>query len=168
MAEEHTGVNQKWFYRKHPFPITYTLLSSHSTYSLTFSSLPVSFLKFFLTAFNLLWSKRGINCVLYSFRMCHILVYITSFSCVSLLSDLLIWKLILQQIKIEGLPDAEGTQWIELTDCPGGGRARFIQGHREIQPLQIVAKIKKTNKEPRQKLRSLHLKRTEEWSAPWR
>lgn len=87
VAAEHVGVNQKYFYRKHPFPIPYILLPSYSAHSLRLSSLPVSSLKFSLAAFNPLRSpKRAINCVLYSLRMCHTLVYITSFS----LSDLLI------------------------------------------------------------------------------
>lgn len=66
----------------------------------------------------------------------------------SILSDLLIWKLILQQIKIEVLPGAEDTP---VTCSPGAGGGRCTQGRREIQPLQIVVKVKKTNKELRQK-----------------
>lgn len=140
------------FYRKHPFPITYTLLPSYCVHSLRLISLPVSSLKFALTAFNSLWSpKRAINFVLDSFRMCHILVYITSFSFMSILSNVLIWKLILQQIKVEVLPGAEDTS---VTCSPEGGGGRCTQDHREIQPLQIVVKVKKTNKELRQKLRS--------------
>lgn len=51
--------------------------------------------------------------------------------------------------KFEVLPGAEDTP---VTCSPGaGGRRCTQQGHREIQPLQIVVKVKKTNKELRQK-----------------
>lgn len=91
-AEEHMEVVQEPFTRNIPSPITSSLLPSFSTirFFLRLSSLPVSSLKRSLTASNPLWSpKRGINCAFYSFRICQILAYITSFSCISILSDLL-------------------------------------------------------------------------------
>lgn len=169
MAEEHVEVNQKCCYRKRPFPTTYTLLPSYSAHSLRLSSLPVSSLKFSLTAFNPLWSpKRAINCVLHSLPTCHILVYITSVSFMSVLSDLFIWKLILQQTKTEVLPGAEDTPVSDTDVLSWGGGGRCTQGHREIQPLQIVVNVKKTTKELGQKLRSQHLSRTKGRSAPWK